>query len=439
MKKFSFLKHQSKSLTFEPKRKEKKKKSQEIKIDKKSKEFFNSRKFPLKSDNKIINYSETISKLIGQLNSKLKKTSSRNNNFKDISFHDSNSSEIGDDKESEEIKNNIIKSPKKIKGLSRVLTLDNNNKKNGNKKNDKIDDNIINEKASLKKIKISPTLTFRENPQKTKDSIISNFRRYFFQEGESENKDVIIKYNINKIKIDTQSSENKSIYDSDENLENELDIMNIKKQVINLMNKFDEAFGKEDKKLLVSAIKDLNFFSHKFRFTYVFEMTLDWLKILEDKSYEKKSLKNFGYYNQIREIMDKMLKEIKNKIDMLIIYKEKKIKKNKEDEHYDKEEVIINKQNLAKKQSINKEDLLKMKEIIPIKLDIDIQSKLSLEEIQNIMKNLEKGEFGNQANKDNKSSFHHKKISKSHFNNRNDNEIEAFAYPFTEESLCNIF
>ena len=264
MKKFSFLKHQSKSLTFEPKRKEKKKKSQEIKIDKKSKEFFNSRKFPLKSDNKIINYSETISKLIGQLNSKLKKTSSRNNNFKDIFFHDSNSSEIGDDKESEEIKNNIIKSPKKIKGLSRVLTLDNNNKKNWNKKNDKIDDNIINEKASLKKIKISPTLTFRENPKKTKDSIISNFRRYFFQEGESENKDVIIKYNINKIKIDTQSSENKSIYDSDENLENELDIMNIKKQVINLMNKFDEAFGKEDKKLLVSAIKDLNFFSHKF-------------------------------------------------------------------------------------------------------------------------------------------------------------------------------
>ena len=338
MKKFS----QSKSLTFEPKRKEKKKKSQEIKIDKKSKEFFNSRKFPLKSDNKIINYSETISKLIGQLNSKLKKTSSRNNSFKDISFHDSNSSEIGDDKESEEIKNNIIKSPKKIRGLSRVLTLDNNNKKNGNKKNDKIDDNIINEKASLKKIKISPTLTFRENPQKTKDSIISNFRRYFFQEGESENKDVIIKYNINKIKIDTQSSENKSIYDSDENLENELDIMNIKKQVINLMNKFDEAFGKEDKKLLVSAIKDLNFFSHKFRFTYVFEMTLDWLKILEDKSYEKKSLKNFGYYNQIREIMDKMLKEIKNKIDMLIIYKEKKNKKNKEDEHYDKEKVIIN-------------------------------------------------------------------------------------------------
>ena len=400
MKKFSFLKHQSKSLTFEPKRKEKKKKSQEIKIDKKSKEFFNSRKFPLKSDNKIINYSETISKLIGQLNSKLKKTSSRNNSFKDISFHDSNSSEIGDDKESEEIKNNIIKSPKKIKGLSRVHTLDNNNKKNGNKKNDKIDDNIINEKASLKKIKISPTLTFRENPQKTKDSIISNFRRYFFQEGESENKDVIIKYNINKIKIDTQSSENKSIYDSDENLENELDIMNIKKQVINLMNKFDEAFGKEDKKLLVSAIKDLNFFSHKFRFTYVFEMTLDWLKILEDKSYEKKSLKNFGYYNQIREIMDKMLKEIKNKIDMLI---------------------IINKQSPQKKQSINKEDLLKMKEIIPIKLDIDIQSKLSLEEIQNIMKNLEKGEFGNQADKDNKSSFNHKKISKSHFNNRNNN------------------
>ena len=124
---------------------------------------------------------------------------------------------------------------------------------------------------------------------------------------------------------------------------------------------------------------------------------------------------------------------------MLIIYKEKKIKKNKEDEHYDKEKVIINKQSPQKKQSINKEDLLKMKEIIPIKLDIDIQSKLSLEEIQNIMKNLEKGEFGNQADKDNKSSFNHKKISKSHFNNRNDNEIEAFAYPFAEESLCNIF
>ena len=93
----------------------------------------------------------------------------------------------------------------------------------------------------------------------------------------------------------------------------------------------------------------------------------------------------------------------------------------------------------SKNKTINKEDLLKSKEIVPIKLDIDIQNHLNLDEIENIIQNLEKGDFGNVEN-NNASVSNKKKILKSHFNNRNDNELEAFAFPFKEEDLlCNIF
>jgi hypothetical protein len=80
-----------------------------------------------------------------------------------------------------------------------------------------------------------------------------------------------------------------------------------------------------------------------------------------------------------------------------------------------------------------------MKEIIPIKLDIDIQNKLNLDEIEVIINNLEKGDFGIMETK-NTSMTNKKKILKSHFNNRNDNELEAFSYPFKEEdNFCIIF
>ena len=203
------------------------------------------------------------------------------------------------------------------------------------------------------------------------------------------------------------------------------------------MDKFDEAFTKDKKELLISAINDLNGFSKKYKFSYVEKLTIDWIQYLNDKTNINKSLKYFGYYNQIRDIMDKMLKEIKKKVDLIILYQEKKYK------HLDNKENIIQeneiKQDNERKTTINKDDLLKSKEIVPIKLDIDIQNRLSLDDIEGIIKDLEKGDFGNI---DNKTSTmpNKKKLLKSGFNLRNDNEIEAFAYPFKEEdNFCIIF
>ena len=426
------------SLNFIPMKKFKKIKSlQGLKVEADIRNFFNLKRLSMKSDNKIMNYCDTLTKLLGQINSKPTKISSGNNSLNE-SYNNSNSSEINDDKDSEEEKDKINISPKKMQKINRVMTFDNNNNKNSSNKksNYKLKINNVNDKTSLMKFEKSPTLKFTD--LKRKDSLILQFHRYFFQDGDIDKNNTIIKYNINKIKIDENIQDNVS---NEKNFENESEIFNIKNQVINLMDKFDEAFTKEKKQLMISAIKDLNDFAKKYKFGYVMQLTLDWLKYLEDKNNENSSLKNFGYYNQIREIMDKMLKEIKKKVDFMILYREKyQNKKSGEKNEKEYQHKLSNKQSVgSRKKTINKEDLLKSKEIVPIKLDIDIQNHLNLDEIENIIQNLEKGDFGNVEN-NNASISNKKKILKSHFNNRNDNELEAFTFPFKEEDLlCNIF
>ena len=426
------------SLNFIPMKKFKKIKSlQGLKVEADIRNFFNLKRLSMKSDNKIMNYCDTLTKLLGQINSKPTKISSGNNSLNE-SYNNSNSSEINDDKDSEEEKDKINISPKKMQKINRVMTFDNNNNKNSSNKktNYKLKINNVNDKTSLMKFEKSPTLKFTD--LKRKDSLILQFHRYFFQDGDIDKNNTIIKYNINKIKIDENIQDNVS---NEKNFENESEIFNIKNQVINLMDKFDEAFTKEKKQLMISAIKDLNDFAKKYKFGYVMQLTLDWLKYLEDKNNENSSLKNFGYYNQIREIMDKMLKEIKKKVDFMILYREKyQNKKSGEKNEKEYQHKLSNKQSVgSRKKTINKEDLLKSKEIVPIKLDIDIQNHLNLDEIENIIQNLEKGDFGNVEN-NNASISNKKKIIKSHFNNRNDNELEAFTFPFKEEDLlCNIF
>ena len=426
------FRHKSKTISITPKKQFNKKRSfQGKKIVSRFGNYFNMRNSAIINDNKIINYSETITKLLGQIKTKPKKTSSRNVSALRDSYNYSNSSEIDDEKESEDNKNKNSTSPKKNQKLNRIFTQDFCMKKSDNNKK---------ESKIITKLEKSPTLTIKDFQTK-KDTIILKFHRYFFQDGEIEKINTIIKYNINKIKIAETKYEQKSNDDNLEQiLENEIDMFNIKNQVINLMDKFDEAFTAEKRKILISAVKDLNNFSKKYKFTYVEQLTLDWLRYLEDKKNEKTSLKYFGYYNQIREIMDKMLKEIKKKVDLFIFYREKKKKNSKESDKSPKENgsKALDKRSSKNKQTINKDDLLKSKEIIPIKLDIDIQNRLSLDEVEEIIQNLEKGDFGNLENK-NQNMINKKKILKSHFNNRNDNELEAFNYPFKEEHFCGIF
>ena len=434
----------TKSLNFVPKRKPRRENSLQLrKINNDFIKYTKNKKNSLKSDNKIIDYSETLKKLLGQLKAKPKKTSSIKKSLINDSYSSSNSSEIGDDRESEENKsnkdnkeyNNI--SPKKNQNLKRVMTHENKKKISIKKSNNKLELFKPNNKTQIK-LEKSPTLKFKDFYNK-KDSLILKYHRYFFQDGDIDNIDTKIKYNINKIKIDddNKNQENENILTNENNIENDADIFNIKSQVINLMDKFDEAFTKDKKELLISAIHDLNGFSKKYKFSYVEKLTIDWIQYLNDKTNINKSLKYFGYYNQIRDIMDKMLKEIKKKVDLIILYQEKKYK------HLDNKENIIQeneiKQDNERKTTINKDDLLKSKEIVPIKLDIDIQNRLTLDDIEGIIKDLEKGDFGNIDNKTSAMS-NKKKLLKTSFNLRNDNEIEAFAYPFKEEdNFCIIF
>lgn len=431
-----------KSLTLIPKSKENRKNSLQQRMMNNN---FKSKKNSLNSDNKIIDYSEAIQKLLGQLKSKPKKTSSIKKSLINDSFSNSNSSEIGDDKDSEEDKINKDSkeinnnSPKKSQNLKRVMTHETKKKISIKKSNNKLELLKPNNKTPIK-LEKSPTLKFKDF-SKDKDSLILKYHRYFFQDGDIDNINTKIKYNINKIKIDdegdNQEIENNPIINiNGENMENDTNIFNIKNQVISLMDKFDEAFSKEKRELLLSAINDLNDFSKKYKFSYVEQLTKDWLLYLNDKENINKSLKYFGYYNQIRDIMDKMLKEIKKKVDLIILYREKKYKNLKPNENIKEDEI---KQNNERKKTINKDDLLKSKEIVPIKLDIDIQNKLSLDEIEEIIKNLENGDFGNNENK-NSAMSSKKKLLKTNFNLRNDNEVEAFAYPFKEEdNFCFIF
>ena len=431
-----------KSLTLIPKSKEKRKNSLQQRMMNNN---FKSKKNSLNSDNKIIDYSEAIQKLLGQLKSKPKKRSSIKKSLINDSFSNSNSSEIGDDKDSEEDKINKDSkeinnnSPKKSQNLKRVMTHETKKKISIKKSNNKLELLKPNNKTPIK-LEKSPTLKFKDF-SKDKDSLILKYHRYFFQDGDIDNINTKIKYNINKIKIDdegdNQEIENNPIINiNGENMENDTNIFNIKNQVISLMDKFDEAFSKEKRELLLSAINDLNNFSKKYKFSYVEQLTKDWLLYLNDKENINKSLKYFGYYNQIRDIMDKMLKEIKKKVDLIILYREKKYKNLKPNENIKEDEI---KQNNERKKTINKDDLLKSKEIVPIKLDIDIQNKLSLDEIEEIIKNLENGDFGNNENK-NSAMSSKKKLLKTNFNLRNDNEVEAFAYPFKEEdNFCFIF
>ena len=431
-----------KSLSLIPKSKENRKNSLQQRMMNNN---FKSKKNSLNSDNKIIDYSETIQKLLGQLKSKPKKRSSIKKSLINDSFSNSNSSEIGDDKDSEEDKINKDSkeinnnSPKKSQNLKRVMTHETKKKISIKKSNNKLELLKPNNKTPIK-LEKSPTLKFNDF-SKDKDSLILKYHRYFFQDGDIDNINTKIKYNINKIKIDdegdNQEIENNPIINiNGENMENDTNIFNIKNQVISLMDKFDEAFSKEKRELLLSAINDLNNFSKKYKFSYVEQLTKDWLLYLNDKENINKSLKYFGYYNQIRDIMDKMLKEIKKKVDLIILYHEKKYKNLKPNENIKEDEI---KQNNERKKTINKDDLLKSKEIVPIKLDIDIQNKLSLDEIEEIIKNLENGDFGNNENK-NSAMSSKKKLLKTNFNLRNDNEVEAFAYPFKEEdNFCFIF
>ena len=384
---------------------------------------------------------------------KTKNNSSQHNifidNISDNSFgHNSNSSELNDDKDSENDNNNNNNNNSNKNNINVINTsssLKKNTLPNLNK--------LINDKADVKETKnfdISNTFRKKRNTENSpaiinyrkysKDhSLVLELHKYFFQEGESENIDTLIKYNLNKIKINDNKDKDKE-KEKDENF----DYYSIKQQVINLMDKFSSSFDKENKTQLISAIKDLNEFSEKYKFDYVFQLTSDWLIKIKDKKYDNCELKYIGYINQIRDIMEAMLKELKKKEELILLSQEKKNKENKKENNDNKSNNNINENksedsnnNIQKMNSINKEDLLNTKEIVPIKIDIEVQNSLNINEVEEILRNLDEGDLGNLGSKT--STTNVKKVINKNVNNRNDNELEAFSYPFKEDRLCYIY
>ena len=411
--------------------------------DKDSQKTLNFQKKSMRSDNKIINFSEMIPKLLEQIKTKNSLL------YEDKSFeNDSNSSEINDEK-SDEIHYNFNSKPSNSLKIPKLLITPNDENKD-----------IIDEYKNLQ-----APITYRENRNKenqkieyrkfskeNKDSLIIKLHKYFFQDGEFENIDTLIKYNLNQIKINKDNKDEDNSYKNlgvnNINNNNEFDYLTIKQQVINLMDKFADAFDKENKGQLISAIKDLSVFSEKHKFDYVTQLTLNWLQKLKDKKYDKCELKYIGYYNQIRDIMDKMLKELKKKADLIILAEQKKNKDIKnEKNNIDNNNInnsnnnrlpsIIMNPNLKRSNSINKEDIFKTKEIVPIKIDIEVQNTLNINEVEEILKHLDEGDLGNSGS--NNIIYNNKKQLNKHFNNRNENELEAFSYPFKKDNLCNIY
>jgi hypothetical protein len=250
-----------------------------------------------------------------------------------------------------------------------------------------------------------------------------------------ENIDTLIKYNLNKIKIN-DSNENKKELNENNDFD-DFDYYNIKEQIFNLMDEFSDSFDKENKEQLESSIKDLRTFSQKYKFDYVKDLTSDWLLKMKDKKYDNRQLKHIGYYNQIREIIEKMLKELKKKVDFILFSQEIKNKENqniKNTNNNRNDNLLIVNRNLQKRNSINKEDLLKTKEIKPIKIDIEVQNTLNLSEVEELLRNLDEGDLGNFGGWNN-----NKKLFNRQIKIRSDNEFEAFSYPFKEDNLCHVF
>ena len=422
-------------------------------------------KSSMKSDNKIINFSDMIPKLLEKI--KTKNSSIYNMYIDNISNsfqNDSNSSELNDDKESDIDINNI----NIINSSNRKSSNFNNSPKKIPKliieKNEEEENEYKNLEAPItyrqkRNLDNSPTMNYRKYSKENKDSLVLKLHKYFFQDGEIENIDTLIKYNLNKVVINNNYNNEENSTQNLVNLNNmnsdEFDYYNIKQQVINLIDKFADAFDKENKNQLILAIKDLNSFSDKYKFDYVTQLTLDWLIKLQGKEYDNRELKYIGYYNQIREIMDKMLKELKKKADLIIFAEQKNNIDNKNEIENNNNinknivnisnsntnikipNIMITNRNLQKMNSINKEDIFRSTEIVPIKIDIEVQNTLDINEVEEILKNLDEGDLVNLGSKSNVNN--NKKTLNKHMNSRNDNELEAFSYPFKEDDLCSIF
>ena len=63
---------------------------------------------------------------------------------------------------------------------------------------------------------------------------------------------------------------------------------------------------------------------------------------------------------------------------------------------------------------------------------------MNINKVEEMLKSIEEGELGNLCFKENKQN-NKKILNNKNINNRNQNEMEAYSYPFKEDNLCYIF
>jgi hypothetical protein len=249
-----------------------------------------------------------------------------------------------------------------------------------------------------------------QDSKNQKDSLIYNLYKNFAQNDDGEKNDTLMKCNIDKIRIKKikRLRSYSDIYLSHNNFNFE----KAKQQLNELIEHFFQSFNNNNKTGLIASIKNLSHFSRQYHFDYITKVTSNWLQKLENKEID--DIKNIGNFNNIKDIFNKMLEELKK-------------------QEYNYLNSNINESNNS---VVNEyQDLFNSKEIVPLKIDIEVKKNLDLNKIENIIENLDKTNLKNSGD----DNINNDKLINNKIYSKKKNELESYTYPFVDNSSCYIF
>ena len=217
-------------------------------------------------------------------------------------------------------------------------------------------------------------------------------------------------YNVKKIKCNN--------FDNDEKIKN--NTKDIEKKIIQnnfyvILKKFEIAFKKKNKLLLISALNGLNYLSVKYDFPYITELTMKWKRFITifDLKFSDIPIN----INKIEEIFDKMISEIGNK-EKKFIYKN----------------IIINSTKTVKNKMLKNVNKINFysKDLFPT-------GNLDENTIDNLINELDNNDEKRLLSKD-EILFSKKNGNNCKYNpNQNLKDFDIYGYPFKDESYCNVF
>ena len=214
-------------------------------------------------------------------------------------------------------------------------------------------------------------------------------------------------YNIKEIKRNNDEKIDYHIKKNQEKI--------IQKNFDVIFKNFEAAFRKEDKKLLISAINDLNYLSVKYDFPYVTSLSIEWKRILVN--FNLKFTDISININKIQEILEKMLSEIGNK-ESKFSYSNLKSDSTK---------------------TINKPIFKNLEKINPFSNDLFQIGNLDENNIDNLINELDNNDEKSFFS-DDKKIYYKKNVNSCKYNtDKNLKDYDTYGYPFKDESYCGIF